>query len=79
MEDIAATIVTEGLEDMAQHFLPRERRWCRDWRTWGILQKGREVRSRTYYILGTDFMSPSVTLGTTRTIIWYWVDCQAPP
>ena len=39
---------------MAQHFLPRERRWCRDRRTWGMLQRGREVRSRTDYILGTD-------------------------
>ena len=25
-EEIAATIATEGLEDMAHHFLPRERR-----------------------------------------------------
>ena len=53
-EDIAATIATEGLEDMAQHLLPRERRWCWDRRTWGMLRKGREVRSRTDYILGTD-------------------------
>ena len=34
-EDIATKIATEGLEDMAQHFLPGERRWCRDWRMWG--------------------------------------------
>ena len=53
-EDIATTIATEGLEDMALHFLPRQRRWCRDRRTWGMLQKGREVRSQTDYILGTD-------------------------
>ena len=53
-EHIATTIATEGLEDMAQHFLPQERRWCRDRRTWGMLRKGREVRSRTDYILGTD-------------------------
>ena len=26
-EDIAATLATEGLEDMAPHFLPRRRRW----------------------------------------------------
>ena len=32
-EDIAATIATEGLEDMVQHFLPQERRWCQDRRT----------------------------------------------
>ena len=44
-EDIATTLATEGLEDMAKHFLPRESRWCQDRRTWGMLQKGREVRS----------------------------------
>ena len=46
-EDIAATFATEGLEDMDPYFLPRQRRWCRDRRTWGMLRKGREVRSRT--------------------------------
>ena len=30
------------------------RRWCQDGRTWCMLRKGREVRSRTDYILGTD-------------------------
>ena len=45
---------TSTIEDMAAYFLPRRRRWCRDGRTWGILQKGGEVRSRTDYILGTD-------------------------
>ena len=29
-EDIAAELATAGLEDMAQHFLPQEKRWCRD-------------------------------------------------
>ena len=53
-EDIATTIATEGLEDMAQHFLPRERWWFQDRRTWGMLRKRREVRSWMYYILGTD-------------------------
>ena len=53
-EDIATDLATEGLEDMALHFLPREKRWCWDRRTWGMLRKGREVRSRTDYILGTD-------------------------
>ena len=37
-EDTAATIATEGLKYMVQHFLPRERRWCRDRRTWGMLR-----------------------------------------
>ena len=53
-EDIVAALVTEGLEDMAAHFLLQRRRWYRDGRTWCMLQKGREVRSRTDYILGTD-------------------------
>ena len=37
LEYITATLATEGLEDMAQYFIPRERRWCRDQRTWGML------------------------------------------
>ena len=52
-EDIAATFATEGLEDMVPHFLPLQCRWCRDSRTWGMLRKGREVRSRTDFILWT--------------------------
>ena len=52
--DVAAKLATEGLEDMAAHFLPRRRPWCRDGRTWSMLQKGREVRSWMDYILGTD-------------------------
>ena len=53
-EDIATKIATEGLEDMAPHFLPRQRQWCQYRRTWGLLWKGREVRSQTDYILGTE-------------------------
>ena len=53
-EDIATALATEGLEDLARHLLPRETRWCRYRRTWGMIRKGREVRSRTDYILGTD-------------------------
>ena len=53
-EDIAADLATEGLEDMSAHFLLRRRPWFRDGRTWSILHKGREVRSRTDYTLGTD-------------------------
>ena len=41
VEDIATDLVTAGLEDVAQHFLPRGKRWCRDRRTWGMLRKGR--------------------------------------
>ena len=53
-EDIAATMATEGLEDMSAHFLLQRRPCCRYGRTWSMLQKGREVRSWTEYILGTD-------------------------
>ena len=53
-EDIATDIATAGLEDMAWHFVPQEKRWYRDRRTWGMRRKGKEVRSRTDYILGTD-------------------------
>ena len=53
-EDITTELATEGLEDMARHFLPQEKRWCRDRRTWGMLRKGQEVRSWTDYVLGTD-------------------------
>ena len=35
-EDIATELATAGLEDMARHFLPREKRWCRDRRPWGM-------------------------------------------
>ena len=52
-EDIAMSLATEALEDMEKHLLPQESRWCQDQRTWGLLRKGREVRSRTDYILGT--------------------------
>ena len=46
--------LTEGLEDMVHHFMPRGRRWCRDRRTWDMRRQGQVVRSRTDYILGTD-------------------------
>ena len=52
-EDIVAALSTEGLEDMLVHFLPLRRSWCRDRRTWIVIRMGREVRSRTDYILGT--------------------------
>ena len=52
--EIAAALTEEGLEDMAVHFLPRQRRWGRERRTWSMVQEGKVVRSRTDYILGTD-------------------------
>ena len=32
-ENIATDLVTAGVEDMAQHFMPQRRRWSRDRRT----------------------------------------------
>ena len=54
LEGIVTSLATQGLEDMASHFLPRERRLFWDCRTWGMLRKGREVRSQMDYILGTN-------------------------
>ena len=53
-ESIATDLVTEGLEDMAQHFMPRGSRWSQDRRTWEMRRRGQVVRSRTDYITGTD-------------------------
>ena len=46
-EGIATDLATEGLEDMAQHFMPRQSGWCRDWRTWEMRRRGQVVRYRT--------------------------------
>ena len=35
-ENIATDLETAGVEDMAQHFMPHRRRWCRDRRTWDM-------------------------------------------
>ena len=53
-ENIATDLATAGLEDMAQHFMPRRRRWNWDRRTWDMRRKVQVVRSWTDYILGTD-------------------------
>ena len=53
-ESIATDLATEGLDYMAQHFMPQGRRWCRDRRTWEMRRQGQVVRSRTDCILGTD-------------------------
>ena len=39
---------------MAAHFLPCQRRWGQERRTWSMVREGKVVRSRTDYILGTD-------------------------
>ena len=39
-ENIATDLATAGVEDMAQHFMPRRKRWSRDRRTWDMRRKG---------------------------------------
>ena len=53
-EDISEALVMEVIEDMSARFLLRRSPWCRYGRTCSMLRYGREVRSRTDYILGTD-------------------------
>ena len=53
-KDIATVVVTSGLEDPSGHFFLIRIPWCRDSHTWVIVRQGREVRSQTYYILGSD-------------------------
>ena len=53
-EEIAAALAIEGLEDMLSHFLPLRCSWFWDSSTWRMVRVGMEVRSCTYYILGTD-------------------------
>ena len=83
VEDIAAALETEGIKDMSTYFLPHRRSWCRDGRTWSMIWAGREVRSRTDSILGTNrrlFFNVSVRApGISQTIIWFWVASSALP
>ena len=53
-DNIAAALKTAGIEYMLDHFLPRQLPWFQDGITWSMVRVGREVRSRTDYILGTD-------------------------
>ena len=32
--EIAAALTEAGIKDMVAHFLPHQRRWVREWRTW---------------------------------------------
>ena len=52
-EEIASALITEGMEDMPDHFLLHRRPWYRDGRMCSMVWVGREVRSRTDYTLGT--------------------------
>ena len=53
-EFTTVALATEGLEDVSAHFLLRRHSWCQNGRTWRMIRSGREMRSRTDYILGTD-------------------------
>ena len=81
--EIAAALTEAGLEDMAAHFLPRQRRWGRERQTWSIVREGKVVRSWTDYIPGTDrhlFWNVSVRDPRHKPIfIWCWDAYAAPP
>ena len=51
-EIVAALAVTE-MEDMSAYFLPHNKSWLKDIKTWFMRRGVWEVRSQTYYILGT--------------------------
>ena len=53
-EEIVAPIATACLEYLLGHFLPRQRVWCKDWRTRTMVRHGRVVWSRMNYILVSD-------------------------
>ena len=53
-EDISVALVAAGFEDISAHFLPQRHPWCWDIRMWSMVRLGRELRSRTDCILGTD-------------------------
>ena len=47
--DITTALTEEGSEVMATHFLPGQRKWGRERRTWSMVREGKLVQSRTYY------------------------------
>ena len=53
-ETIVDDLVVVGLMDMGIHFLPWRKPWLQDGCKYSMQRDGREVRSRTDYILGTD-------------------------
>ena len=53
-EDIMAVVATAGKEDVLGPLLPQRSTWCKDRRTWAMVQQGMEVRSRMDYILEFD-------------------------
>ena len=53
-KEIMAVVETADLEYFLGHFLPRCHTWCKDRTTWVMVGQGREVRSRTDCIMGSD-------------------------
>ena len=53
-EDIVEAMAAAGLEYLSGHFLPHHKPWLKDSRKWCMCRRGRELPSRTNYILGTD-------------------------
>ena len=53
-KEITVAVATVGIEEISAHFLPLQRpcNWYQ--RTWAVVKQGREMRSQTDYILGSD-------------------------
>ena len=51
---IAAVLEAERLDDVSEHFIMLRRTWDQDGRTWNVVCKGQEERSRMDYILEMD-------------------------
>ena len=51
---IVDELAAAGLKDMVLRFLTRCKPWLQDRCTWGMRRDGKEVRSRTVYIIVTD-------------------------
>ena len=49
---ITVSLSMAGLEDISGKFLQRHKPCFRDYRTWSMLHRGRDVHSQTHYILG---------------------------
>ena len=54
IEEITATLVRYGVEDMSAYFLLRRKYWSRDSHTWSIRCGDRVVCSWIDFLLGTD-------------------------
>ena len=53
-EGIAAALAEEDLDDMRDHFRPRNEPWLKDGHTWDMRRGGRDVRFWTDFILYPD-------------------------